>query len=193
MRLPLLALCAALAGSCAAAVGEQFESCTLEVAPASEHEVAAGDAYTLIGGPQSTPWDSRVQVGGVRADVLDIAREGCGDCDACRASEDCGACGACDACDAFCDGCTESLTFRVPALDEGTWDVVLLNRYGTSLVTRLTIPPAAADDTDAGDTDPSDTDGGDTDPADTDDTDPSDTAAPGDTASEAPSDTDAAP
>jgi hypothetical protein len=151
---------------------------------------APGDAVTLTASPLSEAYDTIVLVGGARAEVTAVSRDGCDACDTCRSEEDCGSCGACSTCDAVCDACVETATFLVPDLAPGPAPLVLVNRLGQSATWTFEVLPAAADSDTPADTDaPAETDT----PADTDapvDTDtPVDTDAPAD--SDTPVDTDA--
>lgn len=140
----------ALAG-CANAVIDEFETCTLDLAPVAS-EGAPGDTIVLSGGPMSEVRDTRVEVGGVRAQVVEVTRDGCEICDGCRNDSGCAACGLCAglplaaedrvACfgdplasppvPSSCDACIEAVAFVVPDLAPGNVAVLVINKNGQS-------------------------------------------------------------
>ncbi|NOY27032.1 MAG: hypothetical protein GXP62_14270, partial [Oligoflexia bacterium] len=91
-----------------------------------------GDTVSLPATPLTSTWDTAVIVGGHRATVIDVVRDGCDPCDSCRADYGCSVCGDCDACDLECDtDCIETVEFQVPStLSAGTWDTWVYNVHG---------------------------------------------------------------
>jgi hypothetical protein len=180
-------LVALFAASCATTVTEQLDTCLVSLDPV-EAPATAGDPLTVTGSPFTASWDTRVLIGGLTADVVEVTRLDCSSCDACVADEDCSACGSCEACEVLCAPCVQSVVLTVPPeLSTGNHAFILYNRYGSSR--DVTLDVLAAVDSDTPDTEPtdsepadSDSDLPDTDPVDSDppDTDPadSDTDAP---------------
>ena len=180
----------ALAGCNPVAI-DVFETCEIEVAP-SAVAGAPGDVVVLSGGPQTTHFDTRIEVGGIPAAVLDVVRNSdCETCEECRIEAGCVVCGTClgteiddpttrescfgdpfdDASPGACGRCEESVSFVVPALAPGPTTVVVINAHGASAPFPFEI---VGGDTGQSDTGPSDTGPSDTGPS---DTGPSDTGA----------------
>lgn len=140
----------ALSG-CANAVIDEFETCALDLVPVAS-EGAPGDTIVLTGGPMSEVRDTRVEVGGVRAQVVEVTRDGCETCDGCRVDSGCAPCGLCagiplatedrvacfgdplasPAVPSSCDACLEAMAFVVPDLAAGFVAVLVINKNGQS-------------------------------------------------------------
>ncbi len=155
---PLLMLATTLMGAC-----EEFEDFPVPTCPLeptlSASEASPDDELSLDGMEQTYLQDTRVLVGGVEADVTAVVRENCSDCDSCVELENCAfvTCD-CPGCDDACSTCEQSLSFLVPALPDGSWQVVVINSIGTSTGAWLTItgsdilPPDTGDTGHTGDT-----------------------------------------
>ncbi|GEM_PF-949060 len=163
---------------------------------------SVGDAIALTADPLTDTFDTALYVGGVRAEVSSVTREGCDDCDDCVEEAACNVCGDCDACDLLCEQeCLEIVTFVVPEVGAGSTTVQLFNNHGGSTILPFTVlgtgdtgDTGSGDSGDSGDTGPGTsptdtadtgtTDSGDTDPIHTGDTAPADTGSidTGDTA-----------
>ena len=66
-----------LVAACDTTTIEVVRPCTVELEVPSGVPVEAGDTLTLAGAPLSTPWDTRVRIGGLDAPVSDVVREAC--------------------------------------------------------------------------------------------------------------------
>ena len=109
------------------------EDCDVLASDVQPTEAAVGTQATVNVSPVSTHWDTAAYVDGNRAEVVDITREGCEECDSCKDEFGCLACSDCDDCDAICKSdCVESVVFIVPAVPVGPADVVVYNSNGTS-------------------------------------------------------------
>jgi hypothetical protein len=130
--------------ACGAPSISAIEICALDLSLAAS-TAAPGDVLTVTGGPLTELRDTIVTVGGIQAEVSEVARsEECSDsivgCDVCRVEAECPPCGFCpldvDAARAMgaerletcfgdpladppvegsCDLCVETVTFTVPA------------------------------------------------------------------------------
>ncbi len=169
-------------------IDEVIVSCVVELELGAE-QARVGDTVTATGGPLTSNFDTRVQVGGVYSDAIEVERTDCGACEACISEFSCGACAT------ECASCTETVTFEIPALQPGPRAVVLYNRHGST--EPITLEILASVDTDVSlETDPpadtstpdtaNPTDTADTDPADTDPTDSDTDPSPADTDPPAP-------
>lgn len=149
---PLLAVVLLACGTTATDV---YEVCAVEaaVAPSSG---APGAEVRVEGGPFYSARDTRVQLGGVTAEVVAVTRDDCSACDACREELDCLSCGACEGCTDTCATCVQSVDFVVPPVNAGRHEVVLFTRHGASspVLFKVTADPGAPTDTD----EPQDTD-----------------------------------
>ncbi|MCK6507616.1 hypothetical protein L6R53_30330 [Myxococcota bacterium] len=150
---PLLApLLLATAVGCASESTVLSPRCDLTLGAPAPSPVQVGQTVTLPAAPLTSSWDTAVYVGGARATVLEVSREGCDDCDECREAAGCTACGDCDACDRECSqSCVETVQFAVPdSLGGGAWPVWVYNLHGTGGPATLEIqspPDTGADDT----------------------------------------------
>lgn len=173
-RLGLL-LCAVAIASCNTVFVDTYDACQIS-ATLSDPAAAPGTVVRLTGGPQTTTWDTLVQVNGALAEVVAVDQSG--DCSACAECRD--AATDCGSCDADCADCVETADFVVPETAAGETAVVLTNAYGSTggvpfEVLAGAVPPDTGDS--GADTDvPTDTDI----PIDTAPT--TDTGAPPDTA-----------
>lgn len=181
-----------LAVGCRTPTVDFFESCELDVVldPASG---APGEVVTATGSPLTQPYDTLVSVGGVDAEVLEVAREPeCEECDTCKLDAGCLVCGTClgtsldpdrrlecfgDPFDpqstGYCGRCVETLTFVVPAsAPRGLTTVVVLNRNGSSAPLEFRVGGTEST--------------GDTSAETADTSTPTDTSAPSDTSDTAP-------
>jgi hypothetical protein len=178
--LPFLAAGPALL-ACTSDELETTSGCTLDAPVAAPASGAPGDEVVLTSAPLTEVWDTLVTVGGTRATVLDLTRDGCDDCDTCVDDAECTVCDVeCVDCTETCATCVETVTIVVPDLPAGDHAVQVVNRHGTSELGTLTVLAGAdTGDTDTGaDTGDTDTgvDTGDTDTGvDTGDTDTGDT------------------
>lgn len=156
-----MAALVALTG-CGPSLLDQHETCELELSTEAP-EAAPGDTVVLTGGPQTRAYDTRVEVGGIPAEVVEVTRSTeCSSCDDCRVEAECLACGYCAGeileetrraqCfgDPFagtggvCGDCVETVSFVMPELPPGPTTVVVLNANGASepqaFVVRATEP-----------------------------------------------------
>jgi len=162
-----------LAG-CGLSTLDQHETCDLEV-ELSTLTAEPGDELVLTGGPQTAAYDTRVEVGGLPATVLDVDRNSsCGSCETCRAEAECLVCGTClgttleevdriacfgdpfEGTEGVCGECEESVRFVVPDLPAGATTVVVLNGNGSSppLPLEIVAADAPTDTVDTFDTSP---------------------------------------
>jgi len=155
---------------CGVAAIDQFETCeldvTLEVASA-----APGQEVVLLGGPQTSPYDTRVEVGGVPAEVVGIERNAaCSTCETCRTDAECLVCGTClgaalddanrvacfgdpfEGTKGICGDCEEQVAFVVPQLPAGPTTIVVLNRNGASAPLAFAIEGATSSTADTAST-----------------------------------------
>jgi hypothetical protein len=139
-----------LAG-CGSTAIDVFETCDLE-ATLDVNQGAPGDTVVASGGPWTTSWDTRVEIGGVPAPVTAVTRNSaCGECEVCREEAECLICGTCiggeldearriecfgdpfdDDDDGLCGQCEETVTFVVPAIAPGSTTLVLITANGAS-------------------------------------------------------------
>ena len=98
----------------------------LELAAQTDTEV------TLTGTPMSTVADTLVTIDGTRAQVLEIVRNDCAECDQCQDQNNCRACGRCLACTTACSTCAESV--RIQPATIGNGQLELLNKYGSGKI-----------------------------------------------------------
>lgn len=140
-------------------------------------EAAPGDTVVLAGGPQTRAFDTRVEVGGLPAEVVAVERSSeCSACETCRVEAECLTCGYCagegladarriecfgdpfEATEGLCGACVESVSFIVPALPPGPTTVMVLNANGASEPYPLVVtaaeplPPTADTGVSTGDT-----------------------------------------
>jgi hypothetical protein len=137
---------------CATGTVDVFQTCELDLA-LSPAAAAPGTTVSASGGPYTNVRDTRVSIGGVRAEVTSVERVGCLTCDTCRLDADCAPCGPCfgieltseqqDACfgdgladppiPPACDACVETMAFVVPdGAPVGTTAVYVVNANGAS-------------------------------------------------------------
>jgi hypothetical protein len=102
-------------------------------------EVYPGQALTLSGGPLTTTYDTRAQIGGRDATVRDVSRTECDACDACREDAECSGCFACADCELTCETCVEALVIEVPSLPAGPAKLIVVNAYGSNAPLQLQI------------------------------------------------------
>lgn len=114
-------------------------ACELPAPETEQVEVHVNERVTVRTRPLTDTWDTAVYVGPVRAEILELSREGCESCDECREENACTACEDCDTCTSDCASCDEWVRFLVPELDAGTWSVIVTNRYGQSSPLNLQI------------------------------------------------------
>jgi hypothetical protein len=95
--------------------------------------------FSVTGGPLTSAYDTRAQLGGQEAAVDLIVRTDCAPCDTCREEAECTGCFPCTDCDATCETCIESLSLEVPSLPSGPADLVVINAYGSSSPIPVTI------------------------------------------------------
>ena len=108
-------------------------SCQVELLSATPAEASPGESVQLHARPLSDKQDSALYVGGVRATLESLERNGCEACDSCRETNSCSPCRDCDACDAACEAdCEEFLRFELPAVEPGLTSLQLYNQYGNS-------------------------------------------------------------
>jgi len=161
-RAAVLALGALLLAGCPRVFEETFTRCTLEF-ELEPDAAAPGEVVDAVGGPWTSAFDTRVEIAGLRADVISIDRTPeCARCAECREESGCdlpgrGGCPTCDACADVCVECVETLTFEVPGdAPAGPTAVTVFNDRGGSRPVPFTV--LGDDDTDTDDTDTDDTD-----------------------------------
>lgn len=159
--------------ACATGTIDEFETCALELflSPAT---AAVGDPVTIGGGPFTEVRDTRIEIGGVRAEITTVIRTDCDLCDDCLADAGCPPCGLCSGAaldpaertscfgdpladppvPSSCVACTESVEFIVPDLPNGATHVWMVNRNGASDNVPFEIVGAAPSDTGASTTTP---------------------------------------
>jgi hypothetical protein len=142
--IPLLAL---LAPACTEDTTSRFEQCEV-MAVLDPLEAAPGDAVTATSDLLTEPYDTRVIVGEIDAEIGSIDRTDCTVCDTCRYEADC-KCDACLGCQESCAPCVQVLTFAVPALPPGPTTVVIVNAWGSSPPLDLVVLPSEGSDTGA--------------------------------------------
>jgi len=117
-----------------------FPTCDVDLVSVSPAAATVGEAVTLTATPLTEDWDTAIRVGGIEAPVLGVEREGCSACDSCRSTEACSCTEDCDTCDALCaEECVETVTFTVPDLTPGEYDIVLFNAHGGSAPLSLVV------------------------------------------------------
>lgn len=159
--------------ACGTTTVDVSKDCDLRMGPIAPASGPAGSLVQAKIDPATTVWDTAIYVGGERAEVTEIGREGCEECDTCKEEAGCLECSDCDTCDAICQAdCSESVTFTIPDLTAGVADVVLYNSHGSSNKETFTV--SATTDTGASDSG-SDVDSGSTESTDTADTSSDDT------------------
>lgn len=121
----------ALLFGCATDIADEYAICTvrIDLEPSSG---APGDAVVATGGPFAATWDTRVQVAGVAAEIVDVLRTDCGACDECRDELGCGSCGRCAGCADTCESCVQQAVFTVPTVQAGATEVIAFTRHGSS-------------------------------------------------------------
>lgn len=134
---------------CVEPVSVEVPVCDVTLVSASPSSALPGELVTLTANPLTEDYDTAILVGGVRAEIGDVLREGCEGCDDCRETNECSACFAdCDACDAQCASeCVETAAFVVPELDAGPTVIELFNTHGGS--ERIAFEVLGASDTGA--------------------------------------------
>lgn len=147
----ILAICC----SCATSSETIALRCDVAVESLSPTTAAVGDTVVMTGGPFTAAYDSAVYVDGARADVTEVDRSTCVECDICRDTYECTACGDCDVCDRLCaDTCTETVSFTVPDVAAGDAQVQLFNAHGQTPRTPIVVEsPLSTDSSDTGPTD----------------------------------------
>lgn len=157
------------ATACGSTAVDEYEVCVLDVTfePTSG---APGTEIAVTGTTLTEVRDTRVEVGGVRATVSSVVREGCDTCDECRFDAGCAPCGLCPGLDlepdvrtacfgdpladppivGDCAACTESMVFVVPEVAPGPTSVVIFNRNGQSEPVAFEVLPGATTPTDTG-------------------------------------------
>ena len=137
---------------CGPSAIEEFASCPVEATLEPDRGVPL-DRVVATGGPFSAVYDTRVQVGGAFAEVLQVELSAeCGLCESCRFNNGCETCGFCFECSALCDACVQSTTFVVPIVPPGPTTVTILNRHGSTDGIPFTILGLPVCDTDTSDT-----------------------------------------
>lgn len=114
--------------------------CVLAAEPAVT-EVRAGESLTFTGGPYTSPEDTVLVAGSVRAAASDVTRTGCAICDSCRDDHGCD-----PGCADSCNSCVETATFVVPDAAPGPLEVTVVDGWGSSAPIPLVV--VDADDTD---------------------------------------------
>ena len=125
---------------CLPATTSSFPTCDVDLVSVSPASATVGEEVTLTATPLTEDWDTAIRVGGIEAPVLAVEREGCSACDSCRLEETCSCTEDCDTCDALCaEECVETVTFTVPDLTAGEYDIVLFNAHGGSAPLSLVV------------------------------------------------------
>jgi hypothetical protein len=120
-------LVAACASGCGGELVDTFDACEI-TALLSPTAALPGETVTILGGPQTTTYDTLVQADGTRCEVLEVTRSTeCADCDTCRAEHQ-----SCGGCTDECAACVETVAFVAPDLPPGPTVLVLTNGYGTT-------------------------------------------------------------
>ncbi|MCA9492053.1 MAG: hypothetical protein KC621_19105 [Myxococcales bacterium] len=139
--------------ACGVVVPDSYRACELDLT-LDRAEALPGETVNATGGPLTDAGvrDTRVELGGERAQVLSVTRaDACSQCDTCRAEAKCAACGLCDgrlldqarriecfgdplaAVEGLCAGCTEAMSFTIPAdAPPGPTTVWIANGNGSS-------------------------------------------------------------
>ena len=140
--------------ACGTTTIDVVEDCDVLASSVQPAEAPPGTEAAVFVSPVTTHWDTAVYLGGERAQVVDIVRDGCEACDTCKEEQGCLGCSDCDECDAICKSdCVESVNFIVPVLPAGPKDVVVYNGSGSSNPVTLTVTaPADTGDPDTGGT-----------------------------------------
>lgn len=134
--------------ACGTTTIDLVEDCDVLASEVVPSEAAPGAEVAVVLTPVTTNWDTAVYLDGVRAEVVDIRRDGCEECDTCKEEEACLACSDCDTCDAICKSdCIESVVFVVPARPPGAANVVVYNGSGASnpVTLNITVPSDTGD------------------------------------------------
>ncbi|MEC8380791.1 MAG: hypothetical protein VXZ96_10745, partial [Myxococcota bacterium] len=85
-------------------------------------------------------WDSRIAFGDTSVLGTELDRINCDACDSCRLQYECLDCLDCDSCDSLCEEtCIEQMSFQVPSNLEGAYQLYLVNRFGQSSPSEITI------------------------------------------------------
>lgn len=159
-----LALAATLftASGCASATDIFALRCDVAVTEVAPQPAIVGESVTITGQPFTSVYDSAVYIGAERAEVIDVERADCLNCDTCRAQQGCTECSDCDACDTICSTeCVETVTFDVPDLEAGEHALQLFNAHGQSPVLPFSVESTGyeGDSSDTADTGDSGTTG----------------------------------
>ena len=119
--------------ACSTTTVDYAKDCDVRLEPLSPSEGAPDTLVNASVSPITTVWDTAVYMGNTRAEVVNVTREGCEECDACKERESCQECADCDACDSSCtDTCIESVQFRASSLAPGKIEVSIYNGHGQS-------------------------------------------------------------
>jgi len=141
---------------CSTTTVDYSKDCDVRLEPLSPSEGAPNTLVNATVSPNTTVWDTAVYMGNTRAEIVNVSRDGCEECDACKDREGCQECADCDACDSACtDTCVESVQFRASSLPPGAVEVSIYNGHGQSNIQPFTLVSPAdtgADDTAAVDT-----------------------------------------
>ncbi len=132
------------ATGCSAQLVDSFDACeiALYVSPPAG---APGDVINVLGGPQSTVYDTLLQIDGTPAEIVDLTRSlDCVGCDSCR--EETLSCGGCAD---PCATCVETVSFVTPDISPGVKLLILTNGYGSSTPFEFTVLEATPTDTGA--------------------------------------------
>lgn len=137
--------------ACSTTTVDYAKDCDVRLEPLSPSEGAPNTLINATVSPNTTVWDTAVYMGNTRAEIVQVSREGCEECDACKDREGCQECADCDACDSACsDTCVESVQFRASSLPPGAVEVSIYNGHGQSNIQPFTLVSPAdtgADDT----------------------------------------------
>jgi hypothetical protein len=110
--------------------------CELGAPVASPSTATVGDVITLGTVALTDSFDTLVMFGSVRAEVREVTREGCNDCDSCvtdTGNAGCNACiQECNACAELCVTCVEEVRIRVPDVPPGEYAVTITHARGTT-------------------------------------------------------------
>jgi len=131
--------------SCTTETTTELLTCELEL-NAPEGDLFAGETTTVSGGPFTAILDSSVRFDQNNADVISVDRAECTLCDSCREQAECSTCDVCETCEIACETCEETMTFRIPDLSSGTYNVTARNSYGMSAPTPWLIFDPVDDD-----------------------------------------------
>ena len=137
-----------LALGCSTDVVSTVTSCEVQISTKDSTWVEVGQRFEIYGTPLTTHFDTAAYLGSQRANVLDVNRDSCVECDECRDREECNVCQDCDACDSICEtSCESTLALEIPDVAPGEFQLQIYNSYGQSNALNLHVVHSPPDDT----------------------------------------------